>query len=107
MVPITWHLTLLSVTSSPRSGLLRGGDLDADLRRRLTSDAARRGEACIELSDDDEVDCGRFHFDEDDGREELDRVPCFTTTAASAATALPPVAAVSGCESDDGAKVAG
>ena len=43
---------------------------------------ARRDEACIELSDDDEVDCGRFHFDEDDGREELDRVPRFIATAA-------------------------
>ena len=56
--------------------------LDADRYIRLSSDIARRDEACIELSDDDEEDCGRFHFDEDDGREELDRVPCFTATAA-------------------------
>ena len=43
---------------------------------------ARRGEARIVLSDDDEVDCGRFHSDEDVGREERDRVPCFMATAA-------------------------
>ena len=84
----------------------RVGDLDVERYLFLSSDKARRDEIFIVLSDEEEDVCGRFHFVEVDGREELERVHRFTATAANATTALPPVAAVSGCESDDGTSVA-
>ena len=62
-------LFLLSLIASSLDSFLRGGDIDVDRYLRFSSDAARRDETFIALSDEEEDVCGRFHLVEDDGRE--------------------------------------